>query len=155
MPACAALTPVNVSVLAVAPEQAAVWAYPQPSFTDDEISFAMCSALLGRIHLSGHIDQMSQRQHGMVTEAVEVYKAIRADLAEAVPFWPLGLPCWTDPRLALGMRAPRATYLAAWRRPPGGSPGPGSPPASPFPSATFGESRRRRKSCTRGTLAPE
>lgn len=119
--------------VAVAPEQAAVWAYPQPSFTDDEISFAMCSALLGRIHLSGHIDQMSQRQHGMVTEAVEVYKAIRADLAEAVPFWPLGLPCWTDPRLALGMRAPRATYLAAWRRPPGGSPQAGEPDGIALP----------------------
>ena len=133
MPACAALTPVNVNVLAVAPEQAAVWAYPQPSFTDDEISFAMCSALLGRIHLSGHIDQMSQRQHGMVTEAVEVYKAIRADLAEAVPFWPLGLPCWTDPRLALGMQAPRATYLAAWRRPPGGSTRAGEPDGIALP----------------------
>jgi hypothetical protein len=149
------LTPVNVSVLAVAPEQAAVWAYPQPSFTDDEISFAMCSALLGRIHLSGHIDQMSQRQHGMVTEAVEVYKAIRADLAEAVPFWPLGLPCWTDPasHSACGHRAPPTWRPGAAR--PADHPGPGSPPASPFPSATSGESRRRRKSCTRGTLAPE
>jgi alpha-galactosidase len=106
---------------AVAPEQAAVWAYPQPAFTDDQISFALCSALLGRIHLSGHIDQMSQRQHSMVTDAVQVYKAIRADLAEAIPFWPLGLPRWTDPRLALGMRAPGATYVAAWRRPPAGS----------------------------------
>jgi alpha-galactosidase len=124
---------VAAAPVAVAPEQAAVWAYPQPSFTDDEISFAMCSALLGRIHLSGHIDQMSQRQHGMVTEAVEVYKAIRADLAEAVPFWPLGLPCWTDPRLALGMRAPGATYLAAWRRPTGGSPRAGEPDGIALP----------------------
>jgi alpha-galactosidase len=111
--------------VAVAPEQAAVWAYPQPSFTDDEISFARCSALLGRIHLSGHIDQLSQRQHGMVTEAVEVY--------EAVPFWPLGLPCWTDPRLALGMQAPGVTYLAAWRRPPGGSPRAGEPDGIALP----------------------
>jgi alpha-galactosidase len=76
--------------------------------------------LLGRIHLSGHIDQMTRRQHGLVAEAVETYKAIRPDLAQAVPFWPLGLPRWADPRLALGMRAPGATYIVAWRRPPGG-----------------------------------
>ena len=115
---------------AVAPEQAAVWAYPQPSFTDDEIGFAMCSALLGRIHLSGHLDKMSQRQHGLVADAVRAYQLIRADLARAVPFWPLGLPGWTAPTLALGMRAPGVSYVTAWRRPPGGSPG-GSLPAGP------------------------
>jgi alpha-galactosidase len=104
--------------MAVTPEQAAVWAYPQPSFTDDEIGFVMCNALLGRVHLSGHLDQMSPRQHGLVAEAVSVYQAIRPDLARAVPFWPLGLPRWTDSRLSLGMRAPGATYVAAWSRPP-------------------------------------
>ena len=108
---------------AIAPEQAAVWAYPQPAFTDDEIAFTLCSAMLGRIHLSGHIDQMSQRQRSLVADAVRVYKAIRADVALAVPFWPLGLPGWTDSWLALGLRAPDASYVAAWRRSPvGGSP---------------------------------
>ena len=46
----------------IAPEQAAVWAYPQPGFTDDEIAFTMASAMLSRIHLSGHLDRMSRRQ---------------------------------------------------------------------------------------------
>ena len=95
-----------------------IWAYPQPSFTDDEISFTLCSALLGRIHLSGHIDQMTPPQRNLVAEAVGIYKAIRADLAGAVPFWPLGLPQWAGRGLALGMRAPGATYVTAWRRAP-------------------------------------
>jgi len=113
---------------AIAPEQAAVWAYPQPAFTDDEIAFTLCSAMLGRIHLSGHIDQMSQRQRSLVADAVRVYKAIRADVALAVPFWPLGLPGWTDSWLALGLRAPDASYVTAWRRGPvGGSPDDGGP----------------------------
>ncbi|HEY4850064.1 MAG TPA: glycoside hydrolase family 36 protein [Streptosporangiaceae bacterium] len=103
---------------AMAPEQAAIWAYPQPGFTDDEIAFTLCSAMLGRIHLSGHIDQMSRPQRALVAGAVEVYKGLRADLARAVPFWPLGLPRWTDSRVALGLRAPGATYLVAWRRGP-------------------------------------
>ena len=42
-PAIAAAAPA-----AMAPEQAAVWAYPQPAWSDDEIAFTLCSALLGR-----------------------------------------------------------------------------------------------------------
>jgi alpha-galactosidase len=114
---------------AIAPEQAAVWAYPQPGFTADEIAFTLCNAMLGRIHLSGHIDQMSQHERSLVAEAVQVYKRIRANLALAVPFWPLGLPRWTDPLCALGMRAPGATYVAAWRRGPLDEPRPGDDPA--------------------------
>jgi alpha-galactosidase len=101
---------------AIAPEQSAVWAYPQPEFSDGEIAFTLCSAMLGRMHLSGHIDEMSPAQRDLVAQAVQVYKAIRPDLAHAVPFWPLGLPRWPDPIVALGMRARHATYLVAWRR---------------------------------------
>ena len=118
-PAIAAAAPA-----AIAPEQDAVWAYPQPAFTNDEIAFTLCSAMLGRIHLSGHLDQMSQRQRSLVAEAVQVYKDIRADLARSVPFWPLGLPQWSGSRVALGMRGSGATYLAVWRR----GPLDGSPP---------------------------
>ncbi|MGX1915806.1 alpha-galactosidase [Streptomyces phaeochromogenes] len=103
---------------AVPPEQGAVWAYPQPEFDDDLITFTLGGALLGRIHLSGHLNRMSERQLGLVRDAVAVYKSIRRDLAEAVPFWPLGLPGWTDEWLALGMRVPGDTmsYLSVWRR---------------------------------------
>ena len=101
---------------AIAPEQAAVWAYPQPEWSDDEIAFTLCSALLGRIHLSGHIDRMSRAQQQLVADAVSVYKQIRSDLAVAYPFWPLGLPGWTDPWVALGMRARSATYVVVWHR---------------------------------------
>ncbi|MEV2191807.1 glycoside hydrolase family 36 protein [Streptomyces phaeochromogenes] len=103
---------------AVPPEQGAVWAYPQPEFDDDLITFTLGGALLGRIHLSGHLNRMSERQLGLVRDAVTVYKSIRGDLAEAVPFWPLGLPGWTDEWLALGMRVPgdNTSYLSVWRR---------------------------------------
>ncbi|KUO02816.1 glycoside hydrolase family 36 protein [Streptomyces caeruleatus] len=103
---------------AVPPEQGAVWAYPQPDFDDDLIAFTLGGALLGRIHLSGHLDRMSQRQLGFVRDAVTTYRTIRPDLARAVPFWPLGLPGWTDEWLALGMRSSddRTSYLTVWRR---------------------------------------
>ncbi|MEU6256330.1 glycoside hydrolase family 36 protein [Streptomyces sp. NPDC047043] len=102
----------------VPPEQGAVWAYPQPGFSDREIAFTLGTAMLGRIHLSGHLDGMSERQLGLVREAVDTYKAIREDLRTAVPFWPLGLPGWTDEWVALGLRGPveGPTYVSVWRR---------------------------------------
>jgi alpha-galactosidase len=105
---------------AVAPEQAGIWAYPQPSWTDDEIAFTLCGALLGRMHLSGHLDRMTPRQRELVAAAVRVYRDLRADLPASVPFWPLGLPGWTDSWVALGMRSPDATYVTVWRRGPDG-----------------------------------
>ena len=74
--------------------------------------------MLGRIHLSGHLDQMSRAQRGLVAEAVGSTRSSAASLAGALPFWPLGLPRWTDPWIALGLRAPDASYLTVWRRGP-------------------------------------
>jgi alpha-galactosidase len=103
---------------AMTPEQAAVWAYPQPSFSAGSIAFTLCTAMLGRVQLSGHVDQMSPAQLELVAAAVRVYKSLRADLATAVPFWPLGLPGWTDQWIAAGMRAAAVSYLTVWHRGP-------------------------------------
>lgn len=102
---------------AIAPEQAAVWAYPQPEFGDAENAFVLCNALLGRVHLSGNLDRMTPDQRGLVAEAMAVYRRIRADIPVSAPFWPLGLPGWTDPWLALGLRGSGKTYVTVWRRP--------------------------------------
>jgi alpha-galactosidase len=51
-----------------------------------------------------------------VADAISIYKQIRPELGRAVPFWPLGLPQWTDRWFVLGMRAPSATYLVVWHR---------------------------------------
>ena len=107
---------------AIAPEQAAVWAYPQPEFGDAENAFVLCNALLGRVHLSGNLDRMTPEQRALVAEAVAVYKRIRADIPVSAPFWPLGLPGWTDPWVAVGLRGPERTYVTVWRRPEGRSP---------------------------------
>ncbi|MFE7071790.1 alpha-galactosidase [Streptomyces sp. NPDC057620] len=112
---------------AVPPEQGAVWAYPQPTFDDDLIAFTLGGALLGRVHLSGHLDRMSAHQLALVRAAVAVYKTIRGDLSEALPFWPLGLPGWTDEWTAVGMRVrgDRTAYVSVWRRGGGGAEGVG------------------------------
>ena len=106
---------------AATPEQGAVWAYPQPDDSLDEVAFTMASALLGRIHLSGRLPELEPGALALVHEAIGVYKDLRADLPGAVPSWPLGLPGWDDPWIALALHTPDATYLTVWRR-PGGEP---------------------------------
>jgi len=102
---------------AVTPEQGAVWAYPLPEDSLDEVAFTMATALLGRIHLSGKLTELGPEATALVHEALAVYKSIRADLPQAVPTWPLGLPAWEDPWIALALRTPTTTYVTAWRRP--------------------------------------
>ncbi|MFF0081980.1 alpha-galactosidase [Streptomyces canus] len=101
---------------AVAPEQAAVWAYPQPDHTPARIAFTLTGALLGRIHLSGFLDRMNDEQFELVRSAIRVYKDIRPQIAGARPFWPLGLPDWEDGWIAHGLRGRDATLVAVWRR---------------------------------------
>ncbi|MFC4070012.1 alpha-galactosidase [Actinoplanes subglobosus] len=110
--------PIAVSApLSILPEQAASWAYPQPDMTDAEIAFTMCTGLLGRLYLSGRLDAMSPEQHRLVRDGVDAFREIRADLATAVPVWPLGLPGWDDTWLALALHTGDTTYLGLWRRP--------------------------------------
>ncbi|GAA0939201.1 hypothetical protein GCM10009558_053320 [Virgisporangium aurantiacum] len=101
--------------MSVLPEQAANWAYPQPDMSPEEIAYTMCTGILGRLYLSGHLDRMSPEQRDSVRDAVHVHRAIRADLATASPSWPLGLPGWDDPWLSLALRTGSSTYVAVWR----------------------------------------
>ncbi|MDI6103675.1 alpha-galactosidase [Actinoplanes sp. NEAU-A12] len=102
--------------LSVLPEQSASWAYPQPDMSDEDIAYTMCTGILGRLYLSGRLDGMSAGQMRSVRDAVEAHQAVRADLARAVPVWPLGLPGWSDAWLSLALHGPDVTYLGVWRR---------------------------------------
>jgi len=59
---------------------------------------------------------MSAAQQRLVADAITAYKRVRPDLATALPFWPLGLPGWAGPWVALGMRARSASYVVVWHR---------------------------------------
>ena len=101
---------------AIAPEQAGIWAYAQPEHSPEEMAFTLTNGLLGRLYLSGHLDRMTSEQRSLVAEAVSCYKQHRHHVREAVPFWPTGLPRWTDEWVTLGMRAPEENLVTVWRR---------------------------------------
>jgi alpha-galactosidase len=84
--------------------------------SEEEVAYTMCTGMLGRLYLSGHLPRMTAAQVGSVRAAVGAYRDIRADLATATPLWPLGLPDWTDPWLSLALRSGDSTYLGIWRR---------------------------------------
>jgi len=109
--------PIAVSApMSVLPEQSASWAYPQPDMSDEHFAYTVCTGMLGRLYLSGRLDLMSADQLESVRSAVRVHHDIRAELATAVPLWPLGLPGWSDPWLSLALRSGDVTNLAVWRR---------------------------------------
>src|SRR5690606_17934232 len=83
--------------MAVLPEQAGNWAYPQPGMSLEEIAFCLVTGMAGRLYLSGHLDQMAPEQHALVAAGVATYRSLRTHLAQAVPYWPAGLPDWADP----------------------------------------------------------
>ncbi|WP_406011012.1 alpha-galactosidase [Streptomyces sp. NBC_00637] len=118
LPAIAAAAPT-----AVPPEQGAMWACPLPGHTDADLGTMMVSALLGRVHLSGRPDLLTEDQLASVRAALDAYKSYRHLLPTARPRWPLGLPGWRDGWIALALTASddATTLLALWRR--AGAPG--------------------------------
>lgn len=101
---------------AVTPEQGAVWAYPQPSYDAELGALCLVNAMLGRVHLSGRIDQMGAEQLAGVRTAIATYKGIRGSIARGLPRWPLGLPGWYDEWHALALVDGAHTLLSVWRR---------------------------------------
>jgi len=103
---------------AVLPEHLGIWSYPLANGDADQASFNMVTAMMCRIHQSGRLDSLSAQAGSQVTEGIRVYKEIlRKHIPKAVPFFPLGMPDVTNSKapVALGMRSPGRTLLAAWR----------------------------------------
>lgn len=100
----------------LAPEQAAVWSYPLKEGDREEVVFNMVNALLLRIHQSGHLAEISPERKALVREALDLYKTIRGDIKDAVPFWPLGMSSFRDSWVSVGLRKGKKNYIAVWRR---------------------------------------
>ncbi|GAM43134.1 melibiase subfamily protein [Talaromyces pinophilus] len=102
---------------AVLPEQSGAWCYPQPHSNDELNAFSVVNSLLGRVHLSGRVDQLNDNQPEIISKGIDVYKDIRQDLRFGTPFWPLGLPKWSDGWISVGPKcSERLCYVSVWRR---------------------------------------
>ncbi|MFH8252681.1 glycoside hydrolase family 36 protein [Microbacterium sp. B2969] len=102
--------------LSMLPEQAASWAYPQPEMDEEEAAFCLVTGLLGRYYVSGHLNRMDAAQRGVVADAIESAKGLRALVTTGAPHWPLGLPDWTGEWVALGLTNTAVDLVSVWRR---------------------------------------
>ena len=102
--------------LSMLPEQAANWAYPQPEMNDEDVAFCLATGLLGRIYLSGYLNRMRPAQLALVSEAVAANKTLRSAITSATPFWPRGLPAWTDAWTTFGLATETSSYITVWNR---------------------------------------
>ncbi|MDI6943171.1 alpha-galactosidase [Microbacterium barkeri] len=100
----------------ILPEQCGNWAYPAAEMSVEETAFTLVTGLSGRFYLSGFLDRLSEEQRSAVRTAVALHKQHRESLADAVPFWPLGLPAWDSDVVCLGLRASGRTLLFVWDR---------------------------------------
>jgi alpha-galactosidase len=100
----------------ILPEQCGNWAYPARDMDDEETVFTLVTGLSGRLYLSGFLDDLRDDQRARVAEAVSLHKRLRSGLADALPFWPLGLPAWDATTVCLGLRSDRDELLFVWDR---------------------------------------
>ncbi|MGN1133517.1 MAG: glycoside hydrolase family 36 protein [Oscillospiraceae bacterium] len=101
---------------ALCPEQAAVWSYPMLGGDREEVVFNMVNAMLLRIHQSGHLVNLPPESKELIKEGIAVYKKIRKDIKNALPFWCLGTSSFSDEWVSLGLRTENTAYLAVWRK---------------------------------------
>ncbi|MFB2587060.1 glycoside hydrolase family 36 protein [Herbiconiux liukaitaii] len=111
-PPIAASAPVSMP-----PEQCGNWAYPVAGWSQEETGFSLVAGIMGRLYLSGFLNELDATQFGLVKTAVNVHRSLRDDIAAALPFYPTGLPGWDDDILSLGLQLSDGSALVAiWSR---------------------------------------
>lgn len=108
------------SIVANAPtgmtaEQAAIWSYPLAEADREQIIFNCVSSCLCRIHQSGNTATLPETHKDLIREQYALYKSIRKDIPNALPFWPLGLANDGDDWISLGLDFGSCSRLAVWR----------------------------------------
>ena len=70
-----------------------------------------------RMHLSGDVRKWTKEEtFNLVREGVEVYKATRADIDSAIPYYPLGeIPAYEDKWLCTAYKCKDCTRFIVWR----------------------------------------
>lgn len=98
---------------AVTPEQAGMWVYPYED-EEEHVIYNMVNGLLLRPYVSGMVWKLSDNSMKLMQEGIALYKEIRSDVKEAVPFFPLGFGNIRQDALAYGLCKEDTVYLAVF-----------------------------------------
>lgn len=104
---------------AATPEQAAVWSYPvnkqiNEPVTDEVVAMNMVNAMLGRIHLSSYINELTPFQFNLVKEGLQCYKDIRDFKKTSLPIYPNGISYFFDKEVVGGLINDDMMILNVW-----------------------------------------
>ena len=117
---------------AVLPEQAGVWSYPVNSYgtekepfeasetyvekhvSKETVAFNMINAMLGRMHLSSHVELLSEDNKALIKEGIEYYNKLTTAKKRALPVFPLGFTDFGQEKVAVGLKDGNKIYLAVW-----------------------------------------
>lgn len=103
------------SATAVLPEQGAIWSYPKAKDSRDAFVMNMVNSMMQRVHLSGEVYGWDNEQLNEVKKAISCYKSIREDIKESLPFYPLGIPQYTDKFMCAAYKCKSCIRMALWR----------------------------------------
>lgn len=98
---------------AVTPEQAGMWVYPYQD-NPEHVIYNMVNGLLLRPYMSGLIWSLSDACMELLKEGISLYKTIRQDIRQGVPFFPLGFANIKDSALAYGLSCQNKIYLSVF-----------------------------------------
>ena len=103
----------SVIASGVTPEQGGMWVYP---YEDDRehVIYNMVNGLLLRPYMSGMVWKLGEECMDLLKEGVSLYKKIRSDVRQALPFFPLGFNSIRDEVLAYGLRSEDHAFLSVF-----------------------------------------
>ena len=81
------------------------WAYPVAGQEPELLTLSLVNGIVGRMYLSGYLNRMSDIERAAVREAIAAHRTVLSTMDRSHPFWPLGLPGWTDGWVVLGLAA--------------------------------------------------
>lgn len=98
---------------ALTPEQAGMWVYPYED-EREHVIWNMVNGLLLRPYISGLIWDISDENFNLMKDGISLYKKIRCDVKEMLPFWPEGFNTVKSEVLTYGLKGENKAYLAVF-----------------------------------------
>ena len=99
---------------AILPEQAAMWCPPIAEESENIVIMSVISAMMLRFYQAGEVTALCEKAIERIKEGIALYKQIRSDINEAIPFYPLGITKFGDKYFCTGYRCSDKTYLCVW-----------------------------------------
>ena len=90
-----------------------MWVYPYED-EEEHVIYNMVNGLLLRPYISGMVWKLSQANLSLLAEGIGLYKQIRPDVRQGLPFFPMGFNTIKDQALAYGLICRDKAFLAVF-----------------------------------------